>query len=443
MLFSSLYLPEPLREATGDRAWVQAMLDAEAALAGAESEVGLIPPAAAEAIAAACTVDRFDVSAILQEAREVGNPAEPLVRALGRAVPAGAAGYLHLGATSQDVVDTAAMLVVRRTVRLIEDDLAATAALLAHLAQEHRTTLMPGRTLLQQAVPVTFGLTAAQWLTGVVRAGTTLARLHEDALAVQLGGAAGTLAPLGDAGPAVLRAFAQRLRMAEPALPWHTERSRMAEIAGALALTAGALDRIALDIILLAGTEIGEVAESGTGRRGGSSAMPHKQNPVAAVLTRACAREAQAQAAVLFGTMPQELERAAGAWQAEWPALSGMLAWTGGAASWLRQSVEGLEVRPERMRENLEATGGLIMTERLATLLADRLGREAAHDRLRDLSERAHRTRRTLTDLLMEDETVRQTLSAEQIEAVMSPSSYLGSAEAFIDRALTLYEGRD
>ncbi|HZU12318.1 MAG TPA: 3-carboxy-cis,cis-muconate cycloisomerase [Chloroflexota bacterium] len=443
MLFTALFLPPRLREATGDRAWFQAMLDAEAALARAESECGLIPPSAADAIAAHCMVDEFDVPAILEEARGMGNPAEPLVRALRRSVPDEAADYVHMGATSQDIVDTAAMLVTQRTLRIVEGDLAAAAAALAQLAMRYRDTPMAGRTLLQQAVPVTFGLTAAQWLAGIVRARAALRRLRGGTLAVQLGGAAGTLAPLGDSGPSVLHAFSCTLGLAEPALPWHTERTRLAEIAGALSLTAGALERIALDIILLSQTEVGEVAEAGAGRRGGSSTMPQKQNPVGAVLARACARTAQTQAEGLFRAMAQELERAAGAWQAEWPALSGALAATGGAAGGLREALDGLAVRPDRMQENLEMTGGLIMAERVATLLAERLGREQAHQYVRSLSERAVAEGRRLTDVLPDDATVRGVLSPGEIRQVMSPSEYLGSSGAFIDRALALYREQE
>jgi len=314
MLFASLFLPAELNEAVGDRAWVQAMLDAEGALAAAEAAFGLIPIQAAEAIAACCSADRFDVDALMRDARSVGNPAEPLARALCRAVPSHVRDFVHHGATSQDVLDTAAMLVTRRALNMVDVDLSCIAADLARLAEEHRDTLMAGRTVLQQAVPITFGLKTAGWLAGVMRARTVVRRVQREALAVQLGGAAGTLASLDGAGIGVLEEFARRLQLAEPALPWHTERTRMAEIAGALSLTVGVLDTVALDTILLAQTEVGE---GGSGRQGSSSTMPHKQNPVRSMMARACVREAQAQADVLFRSMAQEHEWAAGAWQAE------------------------------------------------------------------------------------------------------------------------------
>jgi 3-carboxy-cis,cis-muconate cycloisomerase len=347
---------------------------------------------------------------------------------------------VHLGATSQDILDTAAMLVTRRALSLIEADLAAMAGHLARLAEQHRGTLMVGRTLLQQAVPITFGLKAAGWLAGVTRARAAVYRVRREALAVQLGGAAGTLAPLSGVGIGVLQDFARRLDLAEPALAWHTERTRIAEIAGALALTAGALDTVALDIALLAQTEVGEVIERGD-TAGGSSTMPHKHNPVRAVMARACVRRAQADAGVLFAAMGQEHERATGAWQAEWPALSGALACTGGAAWWLKQSLEALEVRPERMRANLDETGGLIMAERVALVLAEHLGREGAHRLMRELSRRAQEEGRSMCQVLRTDDTVRRWLSAEQIDEVLAPAGYLGSTDAFVDRALELHQG--
>lgn len=439
MLFSSLFHPDRVSEALDDRAWIAAMLYAEARLALVEAELGVIPAEAANAIAVQCRVDQFDVPAILREGRDTGNPVEPLVRALRRLVPEDMAQFVHLGATSQDILDTASMLLTGRAVFIMSSDLTAAAATLARLAEDYRRTLMAGRTLLQQAVPVTFGLKAAQWLSGVMRARAVLQRLPDEVLAVQLGGAAGTLASLGNRGTTVLHDFARALGLAEPAMPWHTERSRMAEIGAALALTAGVLDKIALDIVLLAQTEVGEVVESGSGRRGGSSTMPHKHNPVGSILVRACARQAQAQADLLIRDMAQEHERAAGAWQAEWPALSGALAATGGAAAWLREALDGLEVRPDRMRTNLDTTRGAIMAERIAPLLSGAMGREEAHNCMRTLTERAQHEGTDMKELLLADETVRRHLSAEEIERAMDPASYLGSTDAFIDRVLAQY----
>jgi 3-carboxy-cis,cis-muconate cycloisomerase len=438
--FSALFVPPALAEAISDEAWVRAMLDFEAALAEAEASIGLIPADAARRIAECCSAEGFDVSAIAAEARAVGNPAEPLARALRRAVGGEAASWVHHGATSQDVLDTAAMLVARRALEIVEGDLAALAAACASLAEQHRATLMVGRTLLQPAVPITFGLKAAGWLVEVERARAGLRRLHGDVLAVELGGAAGTLAPLGDAGVAALGELARRLELAEPAVPWHAGRTRVAELAGALGVAAGAVGKIAQDVVLLAQSEVGEAAEPGGGVRGRSSTLPHKRNPIGSALARACARRAQGHVAVLLAAMEQEHERAAGAWHAEWEALSGALAYAGGAAAAMREVLAGLEVDPERMRENLAATRGLALAERVSFLLAERAGREEAHALVGAAGRRAA-SGAGLREELLADAAVREHLSPEEIERALDPAGYLGATDAFIDRALDAHRG--
>jgi 3-carboxy-cis,cis-muconate cycloisomerase len=345
--FAGIFVPTALRDAVSDEAWLSAMLDAERALANAESLVGVIPAAAAAAIAERCQPDRYDLAAIEEQGRAVANPAEPLVRALREQVGGDEARYVHFGATSQDVVDTAAMLVARAAIELVSAELDGVAAACARLAEEHRDTPLAARTVLQQAVPTTFGAKAAGWLVAVVEARDGLRALRFPA---QLGGAAGTLAPLGARGVDVLAAFAAELELAEPTVPWHAHRGPVAAIGAALDAAASACAKLALDVILLAQTEIGEVAEAAGG--GGSSTMPHKRNPARAVLARACARLVQANARVLAGGA-HEHERAAGAWQAEWTALSEALAQAGGCAAAARECLEGLEVRPERMRANM------------------------------------------------------------------------------------------
>jgi 3-carboxy-cis,cis-muconate cycloisomerase len=320
-------------------AWVRAMLEVEAALAGACADEGLVSREAAEAVARLAPPDP---SALGAAARASGSPVVPLVEELRRSVP-----EAHFGATSQDVLDSAAMLVARRALEPILAGLRGVAAACARLAHEHRRTVMAGRTLLQQAVPTTFGLRAAVWLSGV---GEAEARLRRVRLSAQLGGAAGTLAAYGDRGPAVLAAFARRLELDEPALPWHAERGRVAELGAALAIAAGALEKVALDVVLLAQTEVAEVAEGDGGR---SSAMPHKRNPANAVRARAGARSVRAAAGVLLEAMAGEHERAAGAWHSEWTALTDALAGTGGAAWAVHESLTGLTVHPDRMRANL------------------------------------------------------------------------------------------
>jgi 3-carboxy-cis,cis-muconate cycloisomerase len=338
--FEELFVPLPIAAATGDGAWVQAMVDFELALARAQG-VSVDPPR------------DLDPAELARAGRSTGNPAAALVSAWD-------SPDVHRGATSQDVMDTAAMLVAKRTLPLVYAELYGVSAECARLAAEHRDTPMVARTLLQQALPTTFGLKAAGWMTGVDEAAELL---HAVRLRVELGGAAGTLAALGDDGLAVLGRLAAELELEEPVLPWHTRRIRIGQLGAALALTVGALEKIALDVKLMAQTEVGELAESSEGGRGGSSTLPHKRNPVGSALTIACAAGVRGAAAVLIAAQAQEHERAAGAWQAEWEALSRALALTGGAAAALREGLEGLEVFPDRMRANLDLTGGEIMGE--------------------------------------------------------------------------------
>ena len=383
--FSAIFVPDELADAVSDRAWLEAMLAAERALVQAQARVGVAPAAAASAVAAACDAALYDAHELAEQGRATGNPAEPLVRALRERVGDEYAGWVHRGATSQDIVDSAAMLVARHALRLIDAELEDVADACAGLVEEHRGTVMAARTLLQQAVPTTFGYKAAGWLVGVVEA---RARLEDVAgrLPAQLGGAAGTLAALGADGARVLELYSLELGLLEPVLPWHTIRTPVAELAGALATAAGVAGKIAGDVVLLAQTEVGEVAE-GTG--GGSSTMPHKRNPAAAVLAAACERHARANAAVLLESVVAEHERAVGAWHAEWHALTVSLAATGGAAAALRRSLGSLEVDVARMRANLS---GDTLSE------ARRFGFD-----------------------------------------VSVPEDYLGSVETFIDRALALH----
>jgi 3-carboxy-cis,cis-muconate cycloisomerase len=343
-LFTPIFVPDAVQDAVSGGAWLRAMLDAEAALAAAEAAEGVIPPEAAAAIAAA----QPDLSGIAVDARDAGNPVVPLVKAL-RAV---AGEHAHHGATSQDILDSAAMLVAKRALGPVLGELDAVVGECARLAREHRDTVMAGRTLLQQARPVTFGLKAAGWLAGVAGARDRLRALRSS-LPAQLGGPAGTLSALGDRGPAVLERFAAELGLAAPALPWHGDRRPVAELGAALAVAAGAVEKVAVDVVLLAQTEVGEVSEDSTGGRGGSSAMAHKRNPIGAVRARAAARSVRAAAGVLLEAMAGEHERAAGAWHSEWTALSDALAGTGGAAWSVHESLSGLTVDAARMRANM------------------------------------------------------------------------------------------
>jgi 3-carboxy-cis,cis-muconate cycloisomerase len=365
----------------------------------------------------------LDPAAVAEAGRASGTPVVPLVAQLGPGA--------HQGATSQDAVDTAAVLVARRALGLVEAELAGVAAACAALAAEYRSTPMAARTLLQQALPTTFGLKAAGWLVAVDEARDRLARI---VLEVQLGGAAGTLAAYGDDGLRVVAALAAELELAEPVLPWHTRRGRIGELGAALALAAGAVEKVALDVKLMAQTEVGELSESAAGGRGGSSTLPHKRNPVGCALAIACAHGARGAASVLMGAQAQEHERAAGAWQAEWDALSRALALTGGAAAALREALDGLSVDVERMRANLELTGGLLMTEAVATALDSPDAKAVVTAAARRSVEQGRPLREELADSV--------DLPAGEIDRLLDPATYLGSAEQLVDRALEAHGRR-
>jgi 3-carboxy-cis,cis-muconate cycloisomerase len=441
-LFRPIFVPEKFAEAVSGMAWLRAMLDAEGALAMAQARAGLIPRQAAETIVSCCEVDRFDPEEIGHEGRAKGNPVPPLVRALTRAVSevsGDAAGHVHKGATSQDIMDTAAMLVSRDALGLILTEVHGISAACASLADTYRDTMMPGRTLLQQALPTTFGKKAAGWLVSVLEAEGRLSVVRESGLAVQLGGAAGTLASLGPMGTRVLGEFARELDLAEPTVPWHTDRARISAIGSALSLVAGVLAKISRDVILMAQTEVGEVAEPAGEGRGGSSTLPHKRNPILSVTAAANARRVLDLSHTLQAAMVGEHERAAGAWHSEWEALSDALALTGGAAAAVREVTGGLEVRPEKMLENLNATGGLLLAENVTTVAAEHLGRMEAHDLVEAASHRTLEGGKSLREELLSEPRLCEVISEEEMNSALDPQGYLGSAGEFVDRALKLY----
>jgi 3-carboxy-cis,cis-muconate cycloisomerase len=425
---------------TSDQAWLQAMLDTEAALARALEAAGLAEPGAGAAVTAAAQASAFDVAELGRRAAGPGNPVPALVRELVGRLPRGPAAAVHQGATSQDIIDTAAMLLARQGLGAIAADLAAAAAAAAGLAAAYRDTIMVGRTLLQQAVPVTFGLVAAGWLAGLDEARAALGRVAATRLAVQFGGAAGTLAPLGGRGREVAALLAIELGLAVPVLPWHTDRLRVTEIAGACAAATGILGKIARDVTLLAQPEIGEVREGGDG--GGSSAMPHKSNPVAAIAVLGCARQVPGLLATLAATAEQEHQRAAGAWHAEWEPLSDLLRLAGSAASWAADLLAGLEPDAHRMRANLLAAGGFPMAEHVASLLTPELGRTAAHEVVAQASARAAAEGRALREVLLESpEVAGAGVTAGELDEALDPTEYLGSAASFVDAALAAHRG--
>ncbi|SDN67892.1 class-II fumarase/aspartase family protein [Allokutzneria albata] len=421
-LFDGVLAAGSVREVLSDTAWIQAMLDFEAALAAALADVGLVDRAHANSIAEHCRAEFYDAAELAKASVHAGNPAAPLVRALSDRV---GDGHVHLGATSQDVVDTAAMIVIRNATAVVLQDVHAAAQIAAGLAREHVDTVQPGRTLLRQATPVTFGFTAAGWLIGLVEAAERLEAIRP---ALQFGGASGTLAALGQGGVEVAAALARRLDLAEPVLPWHTVRLRIAEPAAALGALCGVLGTIARDITLLAQTEIGEVTEEGPPGSGSSSTMPHKNNPVAAVAALGCSMQAPGLVATLLHAGVQEHQRAAGAWHAEWSPLRELLRTSGSAAYWLRTSLERLRVHPLRMRANL---AGDALVERIATELTPVVGRRRAYDAV----TRCCVSGDDLVEALAGDPVVGTHLSRERLHELLR-TDYLGSAKEFVERAL-------
>jgi 3-carboxy-cis,cis-muconate cycloisomerase len=446
-----------------DTAWLQAMLDAEAGLARALERAGLAPAGAGEAVTAAARAGNFDPNELGGLAALTGNPVPGLARALARQVPQTAVSAVHRGATSQDIVDTAAMLLAKRAIDVIAADLARAADAAAGLAAAHRDSIMIGRTLLQQAVPVTFGLVAAGWLTSLDEARAGLDSVGPR-LAVQFGGAAGTLASLGEAGQRVTALLATELGLAVPVLPWHTDRLRIIDLGTALARVAAVLGKIARDVTLLAQSEVGEVSEGGgpadaradqrgadqqapaaSPRRGGSSAMPHKRNPVASIAILGCTRQVPGLLATLAAASEQELQRAAGAWHAEWEPLTALLRLTGSASSWAADLLPGLVVDTSRMAANLAATKGLPLAEHVSSLLAGVLGGAQAHDLVAEAGARATSAGLPLRDVLLAVPKLEERLSsagitAEQIDSALEPSGYLGATDAFITAAIDAHE---
>ncbi len=420
-------------------AHVRGMLAFEVALALAEARAGIIPQDAANIIAGSCREDLFDVAALYREAEAAGTPAIPLVRMLTSQVGDDAKKFVHWGATSQDAIDTALMLQMRDGIDLLVNGLLNVCAVCERLAEQHRYTLMAGRTLLQQAVPITFGLKAARWLAMAVRQVYALRERRKRSLAVQLGGAAGTLASLGDNGIQVVDLLADELGLPAPDLPWHSERDRIAEIAGTLGVIAGAMAKIASDVALLAQTEIGEASEGPMPGKGGSSAMPQKHNPVDAAFAIASARLAIGEVSVILSAMTQEHERAVGGWQAEWVALPNLFRYTSGAVEHVRGMISGLKVDPARMSANLELTQGLIMAESLTMALAPHVGRPEAQRLVKTLCERAVRSGVHLRQVVLEEEPVLSMLSLEDVDLALDPGAYLGSTNVFIDHALASY----
>lgn len=438
-LLGELFGTASMRAIWSDGARLQAMLDFEAALARVQSRLGVIPHEVGEAVAEKANAGLYDPAEIGARVPLGGNVAIPLVKALTARVEGAAAGYVHWGATSQDVIDTGFMLQAREGLEVLRADLVRLGEALAALSDTHRATPMVGRSFLQHGLPTVFGLKTASWLEACDRQIARLDHVLEHSIALQFGGAVGTLASLGPHGAPVRDELAVELKLRAPAVPWFTTRDRVAEIGAALGTIAGLMGKIAGDIALMMQTEVGEVNEPAAPGKGGSSTMPHKRNPVGAATARAAALQAEARAAALYGTMDQAQERAIGGWQAEWGLVPELFVLTAAAIVPLITVMEGLEVHTGRMRANLDITQGLVFAEAVMMRLAGHTGRETAHHILEDASRQAMREERHLRDVLCESEAVTAHLGAKEIEEIFDPLAYVGSAEVFIDRALAAW----
>jgi len=443
-LLAPMFSSAAIRAACDDAAYLQHMLDFEAALARAEAAVGLIPANAAGPIARACKAEAFEPAALAEAATRGGNLAIPLVKALTAAVgkaDADAARYVHWGATSQDVIDTATMLSLRAAIDALLADLNRAIAGFAALARQHRDTAMVARSWLQHALPMPFGLKLAEYAAALHRSRARLKRLRREGLALQFGGAAGTLAALGDKGLAVAEKLAAELELPLPDAPWHTHRDRIADAASAFAILTGSCGKVARDVQLLMQTDVAEAFEPSGEGRGGSSTMPHKRNPVAAATALAAAAMAPNLAATIFAAQVQDHERSAGPWHAEWPTLPTLLLVTSGALASIVELAEGLEVDAARMRINLDATHGLIMAEAVTFALAEKIGKRDAHHLVEAASKRAAAGKQHLRDVLASDPKVAAHLDADKLAKLFDPMAYQGASQALIDRLLKSLDG--
>ncbi|WP_428492312.1 class-II fumarase/aspartase family protein [Rhodopila sp.] len=434
-ILGTLYGSDAMRAVFDESRYFQRMLDVEAALARVQGRLGIIPEAAAQAIVAAASIENLRTEDLAASARNVGYPVVGLVAGLSKA--AGEAGaWTHWGATTQDIMDTATVLQVREGLDLIEADLGAILTALIAQADTHRNTVMAGRTHLQQGLPVTFGLKCAVWAMPFLTHLDRLRQLRIRVQQVEFAGAAGTLASLGDQGIAVMQALAEELDLAAPLAPWHVCRDAPAETVSFLGLVTGSLAKIATDIILLAQTEVGEVAEPYVAGRGQSSTMPQKRNPIASEYILAAARMVQALVPVMQGAMAQDHERATGPWQAEALALPQAFVLTHGALLHTRAIAEGMVVDAAQMRANLDLTHGLIVSEAVMMGLAPVLGRGEAHHIVKRACDIALAEKLPLADALARDPAVSGRLDRAAIEKLIDPANYLGSAQGFVDRVL-------
>ena len=444
-LLDSLFRWPAVDAVFSDSATLQGMLDFESALALAESRAGVFSSASASAIGANCKAELFDHAALSQNAARAGNLAIPLIKQLTALVAKKdkeAARFVHWGATSQDAIDTGRILQLRQAFDLLAQDLEALAESLATLAEQHRATLIAGRTWMQHALPTTFGVKVAGWLDALLRHRARLEETRDRCLVLQFGGAVGTLAALGNKGPEVAGALATELKLALPQLPWHSHRDRMAEVGTTLGMLVGTIGKIARDVSLHMQTEVAEIFEPAEEGRGGSSTMPHKRNPVSCAVMLSAALRVPSLVASLLSVMMQEDERGLGGWQDEWEVLPEIVQLSGGALHQLTTIAPKLEVDVERMKKNLELTDGLIYAEAVSMALADKISRADAHEIVQAACSRALREKRNLRAVLSGDPKVAAQLSAADLDRLFDPRKYLGAAEEYVQGVVSASRGR-
>ncbi|MFK3972847.1 3-carboxy-cis,cis-muconate cycloisomerase [Pseudomonas sp. NPDC087358] len=438
-LFDRYFTQAPMRDIFSDHGRVQGMLDFEAALARAEAAVGAVPTEVVDDIVAACDASLYDFDALAVAIGNAGNSAIPLVKALGKQIATrnqAAERYVHLGATSQDVMDSGLVLQLRSAVSLLEQGLVNLGDALAQQAQRHAGVPMPGRTWLQQATPITLGAKIAGWLGAVTRHRQRLRELKPRLLSLQFGGASGSLAALGEMAFPIAEALARELKLNLPDQPWHTQRDRLVEFACLLGMIAGSLGKIGRDISLLMQTEAGEVFEPAAAGKGGSSTMPHKRNPVGAAVMIGAATRAPGLVATLLGAMPQEHERSLGLWHAEWETLPELCCVVSGSLQQALAVIPGLEVDAQRMRQNLDLTRGLVLAEAVSIALAQRVGRDTAHHLVEQCCRRAVEQGTHLRQVLGAEPAITAQLSGQALDNLLNPAHYLGQSKRWIKRAV-------
>lgn len=434
-IFRDMFGTAAMREVFSDRNYVQSCLEAEAALARAQATTGVIPESAARTITATAASVRMDFDRLKADAENVGYPIVGLVRQLADACGPEAGGYVHWGATTQDIMDTAVVLQVRRALELVEQDLVACVDLLAKLAREHRDVPMAGRTHLQHALPVTFGFKVASWRDPLVRHLERLREMRPRVLVGQFGGAAGTLASLGGDGLRVRAAMMKELGLGERDITWHVSRDNLAEAVLLMGMVTGSLAKLGSDMMMMMATEFGEAFEPFQHGRGSSSTMPQKRNPISSELIVAGAKVVRQQCALMLDAMVQDFERATGPWHAEWVAIPQTFLATSGALHQAREMLAGLTIDAERMKANLGLTRGLIVAEAVMMGLAPYLGRNAAHHVVYDACLQAAGGA-DLLEVLMADPKVSAHLGRRELESLLDPANYLGTATQMVDRCL-------